>query len=54
MALLATPDKFTRTAAHVFVAISDIDTVITTDDAPGHIVAELELHGPQVVTVRRS
>lgn len=49
--LLATVDKFTRTAAHVFANFADIDTIITTDDIPAHIIRELQFLGPQIVTV---
>jgi DeoR/GlpR family transcriptional regulator of sugar metabolism len=47
--LLVTADKFSLTAAYVFARISDIDTVITTGDAPLDLIKEIELNGPDVI-----
>ncbi|MDR1448916.1 MAG: DeoR/GlpR family DNA-binding transcription regulator [Propionibacteriaceae bacterium] len=52
--LLATADKFRRTAAHVFAQITDLDAVITADDTPDDIVRELELAGADVTVARAS
>ena len=49
--LLATPDKFCRTAAHLFATMGDIDLVITTGDITDDVVAEVEACGPEVTTV---
>lgn len=49
--LVATADKFTRTAAHRFGALADLDTVVTTQDAPADVVHLLRDRGVEVVTV---
>jgi len=49
--LIATPDKFTRTAAHLFAQMADVDVVITTDDTPAEVIHEIGLHGPEVMAV---
>jgi DeoR/GlpR family transcriptional regulator of sugar metabolism len=49
--LLATPDKFGRTAAHAFARMADIDLVITTDDTAADVLYEIREQGPEVLTV---
>ncbi len=49
--LVATAEKFTRTSAHRFGAFSDLDTIITTADAPAAIVHEARQAGVEVITV---
>ncbi len=49
--LVATADKFTRTAAHRFASLADLDTLITTSDAPSSLLAEASLHGLAVIGV---
>jgi DeoR/GlpR family transcriptional regulator of sugar metabolism len=47
--LLATADKFTRTAAHLFARLADLDTVVTSADTPADIVQQLRLDGLEVI-----
>ncbi|MFB9378333.1 DeoR/GlpR family DNA-binding transcription regulator [Kineococcus gynurae] len=49
--LVATPEKFMRTAAHRFGALADLDTVITTSELPGDVVHLLRAAGVEVVLV---
>jgi len=49
--LVATADKFSRTAAHRFGALSDIDTIVTTRDAPDAIRIDAVAAGIEVRVV---
>ncbi len=49
--LVATPEKFTRTAAHRFGTFSDIDTVVTSDGVSTVLLHELRGLGVEIVTV---
>lgn len=49
--LVATPDKFTRTAAHRFASLADLDTIVTTDSAPDNVFAEAHLHDINLISV---
>ncbi|MFJ2618826.1 DeoR/GlpR family DNA-binding transcription regulator [Glutamicibacter sp. NPDC087344] len=49
--LVATADKFTRTAAHRFGELSDVDMIITTADAPPAVLYEARTQGIEVLLV---
>lgn len=49
--LVSTPEKFTRTSAHLFGTLDDLDTVITTDAAPPHFLTEAALHDLTLLTI---
>jgi DeoR/GlpR family transcriptional regulator of sugar metabolism len=49
--LVATADKFTRTAAHRFGRIADLDTIVTTTDAPATLRYDAQAAGVTVLTV---
>ena len=49
--LVATADKFNRTAAHQFAAIADLDTIVTTSTASTEVLAEAYLHRVRVVGI---
>lgn len=49
--LVATADKFTRTAAHRFGTMQDLDTLVTTRDASAAAIAEALAHGVEVALV---
>ena len=49
--LVATADKFGRTAAHRFARISDLDTIATTTDAPAAVLQEARPAGVSVLTI---
>lgn len=49
--LVATAEKFTRTSAHRFGAFADLDTIITTAEAPAAILYEARQAGVEVITV---
>lgn len=49
--LVATGDKFARTAAHRFGDLADLDTVVTTSDAPRDVVVEASLESFSLITV---
>jgi DeoR/GlpR family transcriptional regulator of sugar metabolism len=49
--LVATAEKFTRTSAHRFGGFADLDTIITTADAPAVVLQEARQAGVQVITV---
>lgn len=49
--LVATTDKFERTAAHRFGSLDDIDTLVTTADAPVAALRDARARGTQVITV---
>lgn len=48
--LVATPDKFTRTAAHRFGSFRDLDTIVTLPDIPPAVAWEAREAGVDVVT----
>lgn len=52
--LVATAAKFNRTAAHRFATIADLDTIVTTSDAPPEVTAEAHLAGVTVIGVDHS
>lgn len=47
--LVATADKFGRTAAHRFGTLDDVDTIITTSDAPPALVHDARAAGIELV-----
>ncbi len=47
--LVATPDKFTRTAAHRFGGIADLDTIVTTSDAPPALIQDARAGGVALI-----
>ncbi|WP_158437847.1 DeoR/GlpR family DNA-binding transcription regulator [Naasia lichenicola] len=47
--LVATADKFTRTAAHRFGTIHDLDTIVTTEDAPTAMIYDARRAGVNVL-----
>jgi DeoR/GlpR family transcriptional regulator of sugar metabolism len=47
--LVATPDKFARTAAHRFGALRDLDTIVTTPDIPATVTHEAREAGVAMV-----
>jgi DeoR/GlpR family transcriptional regulator of sugar metabolism len=49
--LVATPDKFTRTAAHRFGTFRDLDTLVTLESVPAAVSHEARAAGAVVVTV---
>lgn len=49
--LVSTADKFNHTAAHRFAAVADLDTIVTTRDAPTEVLAEAHLAGVKVIEV---
>jgi DeoR/GlpR family transcriptional regulator of sugar metabolism len=49
--LVVTADKFARTSAHRFGSLTDLDTIITTADAPTLALHEARELGVNVVTV---
>lgn len=49
--LLATATKFTRTSAHRFGSYGDLDTIITTSDAPITAIHAARDAGVEVITV---
>jgi DeoR/GlpR family transcriptional regulator of sugar metabolism len=49
--LVATADKFERTAAHRFASLGDMDTLITTADTPSSALAEARICGLTLITV---
>lgn len=49
--LVCTPDKFTRTAAYRFGDVHDLDTVVTTADAPVDLVELLRRMSIEVLLV---
>jgi len=49
--LVATVDKFGRTAAHRFATIADLDTIVTTADVPAAVLHDAALAGVAVITV---
>ncbi len=49
--LVSTADKFNHTAAHRFAAVADLDTIVTTRDAPTEVLAEAQLAGVRVIEV---
>ncbi|RIJ55085.1 DeoR/GlpR family DNA-binding transcription regulator [Clavibacter phaseoli] len=49
--LVATPDKFARTAAHRFGGIADLDAIVTTRDAPIALLHDARQAGVEVVLV---
>jgi DeoR/GlpR family transcriptional regulator of sugar metabolism len=50
--LVATPDKFARTAAHRFGAFQDLDTIVTTDEVPASVAYEAKSAGVAVIMAR--
>lgn len=50
--LVATADKFTRTAAHKFGTVEDLDTIITSSDVSPAIVHEVRAMGIEVVVAQ--
>lgn len=51
--LVATADKFTRAAAHRFATFADIDTLITTTDAPAATLTEAQSLDIALITIVR-
>lgn len=49
--LVVTADKFSRTAAHRFGGIADLDTIITTRDAPSAVLLDAKSAGVEVTLV---
>lgn len=49
--LVATADKFARTAAHRFASLAEIDTIVTTSSAPAGVFAESRIHDLTLVVV---
>lgn len=49
--LVATPDKFARTAAHRFGGIADLEAIVTTRDAPPALLHDARQAGVEVVLV---
>ena len=49
--LVATAEKFTRTSAHRFGSVADLDAIITTVDASAVILQEARQAGVEVITV---
>ncbi|MDQ7993931.1 MAG: DeoR/GlpR transcriptional regulator, partial [Propionicimonas sp.] len=49
--LVATVDKFGRTAAHRFASLADLDTLVTTTDAPVSVRRDAEIAGVRVIAV---
>ncbi|UYQ77476.1 DeoR/GlpR family DNA-binding transcription regulator [Glutamicibacter sp. JL.03c] len=49
--LVATADKFNRTAAHKFGDVTDLDTIITTGDLSVTTIYEASQSGVEVITV---
>jgi len=49
--LLATAAKFSRTSAHRFGSYEDLDTIITTPDAPAAATYAAREAGVEVITV---
>ncbi|MFT3860000.1 DeoR/GlpR family DNA-binding transcription regulator [Micropruina sp.] len=49
--LVAAGDKFSRTAANHFGDLADLDTIVTTSDAPRDVIAEARILGLTLITV---
>lgn len=49
--LVSTAEKFNHTAAHRFASINDLDTIVTTRNAPPEVIAEAHLVGVNVIEV---
>jgi DeoR/GlpR family transcriptional regulator of sugar metabolism len=49
--LVATPDKFSRTAAHRFGAIADLEAIVTTRGAPAAVLQDAREAGVEVILV---
>jgi DeoR/GlpR family transcriptional regulator of sugar metabolism len=49
--LVATPEKFRRTAAHRFGAIADLAAIVTTRDAPPAVLHDARQAGVEVILV---
>lgn len=49
--LVATAEKFSRTAAHRFGGLTDIDTLVTTSAAPTSVLAEAQLLDITTITI---
>ncbi|POH62278.1 MULTISPECIES: DeoR/GlpR family DNA-binding transcription regulator [Cryobacterium] len=47
--LVATPDKFERTAAHRFGSLKDLDTIVTTRDVPAEVIFDAREAGATVI-----
>lgn len=49
--LVATADKFARTAAHRFASFAEIDTIVTTNPVPAEVSAESRIHDLRLIVI---